>query len=60
MIYREPLMEACRTREQLAEEIRKTLWHELGHYAGLDEADLERLGYGALEDGDEIEWDEEE
>lgn len=55
MIYREPLMEACTTREQLAEEIRKTLWHELGHYAGLDEEDLERLGYGAMEE--EIEWD---
>jgi hypothetical protein len=30
----------------LAEEIRVTLYHELGHYLGMDEEDLERLGYG--------------
>lgn len=28
------------------EEIRITLLHELGHHFGLDEDDLERLGYG--------------
>ena len=44
MIYREPLMEACNTREELAEEIRKTLFHELGHFAGMEEADLEKFG----------------
>ena len=38
MLYREPLMDACATREELAEEIRKTLFHELGHFAGMDEA----------------------
>jgi predicted Zn-dependent protease with MMP-like domain len=27
-------------------EIRVTLLHELGHHFGLDEDDLERLGYG--------------
>ncbi|HVT79587.1 MAG TPA: metallopeptidase family protein [Phycisphaerae bacterium] len=59
MIYREPLMEACRTREELEEEIRKTLVHELGHHAGMDEEELERRGYGAMEE-DEMEWDEEE
>jgi predicted Zn-dependent protease with MMP-like domain len=56
MLYREPLMEACATREQLAEEIRKTLLHELGHHAGLDEGDLEKHGYGPLED-EKIDWD---
>jgi len=57
MIYRIPLMDACMTREALAEEIRKTLVHELGHHAGMDEEELERRGYGPIED--EIEWDEE-
>lgn len=30
----------------LAEQIRVTLYHELGHYLGMDEEELEDLGYG--------------
>lgn len=33
-------------RELLEEEIRITLLHEIGHQFGLDEDDLDRLGYG--------------
>ena len=33
------------TEEDLKEQIRITLWHELGHHVGLDEDDLEELGY---------------
>lgn len=32
--------------DELREQIRITLLHELGHHFGLNEADLERLGYG--------------
>lgn len=59
MLYRKPLMEACNTYGQLAKEIRKTLVHELGHYTGMDEDDLERHGFGAMEAHD-IEWDAED
>ena len=45
MIFRAPLIAMCRNRQQLRAEIRKTLLHELGHYAGFDEDDLEDLGY---------------
>ena len=31
-------------RDALAEEIEVTILHELGHYFGLDEDDVERLG----------------
>ncbi|HRJ49557.1 MAG: metallopeptidase family protein [Phycisphaeraceae bacterium] len=31
--------------ERVAEEIRVTLLHEIGHHFGLDENDLDRLGY---------------
>jgi predicted Zn-dependent protease with MMP-like domain len=31
--------------EELAEQIRVTLYHELGHYLGMDEEDLEGVGY---------------
>jgi predicted Zn-dependent protease with MMP-like domain len=28
------------------EEVRRTVWHEIGHYFGMDEAHIHRLGYG--------------
>ena len=28
------------------DEVRKTVWHEVGHHLGLDEQQLEELGYG--------------
>lgn len=46
MIFRRPLMAMCRNRDELRGEIRKTLLHELGHYAGFDEGDLQAMGYG--------------
>ena len=57
MLYRVPLMEACSSREELADEIRKTLLHELGHHAGLDEDDLDEHGVGPTADDDDIEFD---
>lgn len=45
-IFQEDLEIACDTREQLEQEIRKTVLHEIGHHFGLDEDDLDRLGYG--------------
>jgi predicted Zn-dependent protease with MMP-like domain len=29
-----------------ADEVRKTVWHEVGHYMGMAEEQLEGLGYG--------------
>jgi predicted Zn-dependent protease with MMP-like domain len=29
-----------------ADEVRKTVWHEIGHHMGMDEERLEELGYG--------------
>jgi predicted Zn-dependent protease with MMP-like domain len=31
---------------ELRTEIRQTLWHELGHYLGYDEDELDALGRG--------------
>lgn len=45
-LFQRPLEEACETEEELREQIRKTVVHELGHYFGLDEDRLEELGYG--------------
>ncbi len=40
-IYQRNLERACSTREELLDEIATTLYHELGHYLGLDENDLD-------------------
>jgi predicted Zn-dependent protease with MMP-like domain len=45
-VYRLPLEEAFPDRDELEEEIRITVLHELGHYFGMDEGELEGLGYG--------------
>ncbi len=44
-VYREPLEEDFPDRRELVREIRMTLLHEIGHYFGMDEEELERLGY---------------
>ena len=45
-LFRRPIESACSSKEAIVREIRVTLLHEVGHYLGLAEEDLERLGYG--------------
>jgi predicted Zn-dependent protease with MMP-like domain len=44
-IYRVPLEADFADEQELREEIRITVLHELGHYFGLDEERLAELGY---------------
>lgn len=44
-IYRVPLEESFPDPEELEEEIRITVLHELGHYFGLDEERIAELGF---------------
>jgi predicted Zn-dependent protease with MMP-like domain len=44
-IYRLPLEESFPDPDELQEEIRITVLHELAHYFGLDEERLAELGY---------------
>ena len=46
VIYRQPILRSCSTRTEAEHEIKVTLWHEIGHYLGMSEDDLHRLGYG--------------
>jgi predicted Zn-dependent protease with MMP-like domain len=46
LIFQEDCELATDTREQLIEEIRTTVLHELGHHFGMDEDDLDEIGYG--------------
>jgi predicted Zn-dependent protease with MMP-like domain len=46
MIYREPILAACDTEDEVREQIRRTVLHEIGHHFGLNEDDLRASGYG--------------
>ncbi len=43
-LFKRNLEKVCRTHAELVEQIQITVKHEIGHYLGLDEDDLERLG----------------
>ena len=46
VIYQRNIERICRSRQQILEQIRKTVLHEVGHHFGLNEAQLRELGYG--------------
>jgi tetratricopeptide (TPR) repeat protein len=44
ILFKKNLEKICQDREELIEQIQITIRHEIGHYLGLDEDDLDRLG----------------
>lgn len=46
LLFQEPLLDACASIEELEAEIEITVAHELAHFLGFSEEDLEKLGYG--------------
>jgi predicted Zn-dependent protease with MMP-like domain len=46
LIFQEDCELVSDSEEQLIQEVRTTVLHELGHHFGLSEDDLDRLGYG--------------
>ena len=45
-VFMHPLVDDCDTDEDLVNEVRITVLHELGHHLGMDEDQLDALGYG--------------
>lgn len=45
-LYQRNIEAVCRTEQELIEEIRMTLLHEVGHYFGMTEEDLEEFENG--------------
>ena len=45
LIFRDNLCDMCTDWDELVDEIRITILHEIGHHFGLDEDRLEELGY---------------
>lgn len=44
-IYQGPLEELCRSREEIREEVRRTVIHELAHHFGISDERLHELGW---------------
>lgn len=44
ILFKRNLEKVCRNRDELIDQIQITVRHEIGHYLGLGEGDLERLG----------------
>jgi predicted Zn-dependent protease with MMP-like domain len=44
-VFRRAHLEMCADDEELAEEVRKTVIHEIGHHFGLDDDRIDELGY---------------
>ena len=40
-LFKRPIERACRTEEEIETEVRLTILHEVGHFFGLDEAQME-------------------
>lgn len=45
-VFQEPIETVSRSEQELVAQVRTTVLHEIGHYFGMDEQDLEELGYG--------------
>jgi predicted Zn-dependent protease with MMP-like domain len=44
-VFRNPLLEMCEDEDDLVEEVRITVVHEVAHHFGIDDARLHDLGY---------------
>ncbi|MEV0971764.1 metallopeptidase family protein [Microtetraspora glauca] len=44
-IYRNPTLEICQTPEEVVEEVRITVVHEIAHHFGIDDDRLHELGW---------------
>ena len=44
-IYRQAICAICRTEDEVAGEVRRTVIHEVGHHFGIDDDRLDELGW---------------
>ncbi len=45
VIFRGPILRACADESQVVSEVRITVWHEVAHFFGIDDDELDDLGY---------------
>ena len=44
-VFRGPILRRCRTREEVVDEVRVTVVHEVAHHFGIDDDELDELGW---------------
>jgi predicted Zn-dependent protease with MMP-like domain len=44
-IYQQAICRICDTEEEVADQVRRTVIHEVGHHFGIDDARLDELGW---------------
>ena len=44
-IFRNPILRLCRSRDEVVEEVRVTVIHEVAHHFGIDDDELHDLGW---------------
>lgn len=45
LIFRGPLLRLVSSEDELIEEVRITVWHEIAHFFGIEDDELDDLGY---------------
>ena len=45
-LFQRNIETVCDSADELIDQVRKTVLHEIGHHFGMDEDDLDALGYG--------------
>ncbi|HET9216195.1 MAG TPA: metallopeptidase family protein [Terriglobia bacterium] len=46
LIFQGPIEDVCNSPEEIKEEVRITVMHELAHFFGFDDDELDEAGYG--------------
>lgn len=44
-IFKGPIEEMCESPEQVVDEVRVTVMHEIAHHFGIDDESLDEMGY---------------
>ncbi len=45
VIFRDAILDVCETRDEVVDEVRITVWHEVAHFFGIEDERLHELGY---------------
>lgn len=46
VIFRGPILRLCRNQDEVVDEVRITVWHEVAHFFGIEDEQLHDWGYG--------------
>ena len=45
IIFRQPILGVCATAEEVVREVRRTVLHEVAHFYGISDDELDRMGF---------------